>query len=269
MTDRELRAADVPVASYRVRPELDIRLAPRPYLHPVRTLAGVPVTDALCFDHPWHLGASLTMAYVNGFNLWGGRTCLPDEGYTWRDDHGRIVHTGWDPAGFERLRWEDGDGGLLLDETRTVAASPAPLGWVLSFDYALTAPAEGPDVVLGSPATSGYPGAGGYGGFFWRAAPGPARAFTTGGAEDVQGGTEPWVALTVGTAYTLVFMGLSEGDRWFVRTAGEYAGVCAALAYAKPLVLAAGSTLSRRIRVLVADGELTPAQIDGAMPPAD
>jgi hypothetical protein len=255
---------DVPVASYVVEPALDIRLGPRPYLHPVRTLGGVTVTDVFPFDHPWHLGASLAMPYVNGFNLWGGRSCLPERGYTWRDDHGRIVHVDGDPDGGERLRWEDRDGGLLLTENRRVTASAAPLGWSLSFDYDLSAP-DGVDVVLGSPATSGYPGAGGYGGFFWRAGPGEARAFTASGADQVQGSAEPWMALTVGAAYTLVFTGLAGADRWFVRTAaGDYAGVCAALAYERPLTIAASSTLSRRIRVLIADGELTSAQISGA-----
>jgi hypothetical protein len=259
VTDHELTVDGVPVASYVVAPEMDIRLGPRPYLHPVRTLGGVTVTDAFPFDHPWHLGASLTVPYVNGFNLWGGRSCVPDEGYIWRDDHGRIVHEDWDPADVERLRWEDGAGRLLLRESRRITASPARLGWSLSFGYDLTAP-PGADVVLGSPATSGYPGAGGYGGFFWRAGPGEARAFTAAGPDQVQGSAEPWVAMSVGGAYTLVFTGLRGDDRWFVRTTG-YAGVCAALAYDKPLTVAAGSTLSREIHVLVADGELTESQI--------
>ena len=68
---RTLRVGEVQVATYVTDPPLDLRLAPRPYLHPVRTLGGTVVTDALCFDHPWHLGASLTMADVDGHNLWG------------------------------------------------------------------------------------------------------------------------------------------------------------------------------------------------------
>jgi hypothetical protein len=263
MPDRQLEVQGVPVASYVVAPEIDIRLGPRPYLHPVRTLGGVTVTDAFPFDHPWHLGASLAMPYVSGFNLWGGRSCVRDEGYVWRDDHGRIVHVGWDPDGSERLRWEGGGGRLLLTENRRVAASVAPLGWWLSFSFDLSVP-DGPDVVLGSPATSGFPGAGGYGGFFWRAGAGVARAFDASGSDQVQGSAEPWVALTVDGAYTLVFEGLSDNDRWFVRT-GDYPGVCAALAYQRALTLAGGSTLSRRVRALVADGELTREQIEGAL----
>jgi methane monooxygenase PmoA-like len=305
-----LSAGGTEVASYVVRPELDIRLGPRPYLHPVRTLGGTTVTDALCFDHPWHLGASLSMQDVNGVNLWGGRTYVRGQGYVWREDHGRIVHAAWLPAetGFaERLTWQDGRGGTLLTEDRAVAAHLAPHGWQLSFAYTLTAP-PGKDVTLGSPATNGREGGAGYGGFFWRAAPalesaaapssgregraggegragegsaggqggagregsaegeggsearaGAVRMFTAAGPGG-HGSAEPWVALAAGDAYTLVFRGLSGDDRWFVRT-DDYPGVCAALAYDKPLTIPAGTGISRSLTVLVADGALTPAQM--------
>jgi hypothetical protein len=241
------------VASYVADPQLDIRLAPRPYLHPVRTLGGVTVTDALCYDHPWHMGVSVTMADVNGVNLWGGRTYVPESGYTWLDDHGRIVPDG------ELLRWLDGSGKTLLTERRVVAATPAAHGWRLTFQYALTAVE---DVTLGSPATNGRTGGAGYGGFFWRLSPGKATAFTAGhdGEYAVNGSAEPWVAVTVGEAYTLVFEGLADADRWFVRT-GDYVGVCAALAFERPLTIRAGDALERRLSVLVADGVLTRDQI--------
>jgi hypothetical protein len=260
---RTLRVADVQVATYVTDPPLDIRLAPRPYLHPVRTLRGTVVTDALCFDHPWHLGASLTMSDVNGHNLWGGRTFVRDQGYVWLDDHGRIRHEAWLPPvpenGFaELLSWCDGDGKELLREHRTITATPAPHGWELSFAYALTTPRQ-TVVALGSPATHGRTGGAGYGGFFWRCPPGRATAFTST-SDDPNGSAEPWVAVTVGDAYTLVFQGLAGNDRWFVRT-GEYAGVCAALAFDHPLILQADTTITREIRVLIADGVLTRDQL--------
>jgi len=63
------------VADYVVRPELALALSPRPYLHPVRTLAGVRVTEAVPRDHPWHLGLSIAVQHVQGAdgrtaNLW-------------------------------------------------------------------------------------------------------------------------------------------------------------------------------------------------------
>jgi hypothetical protein len=262
-----LRAGDAEVAEYVTEPDVDPRHGPRPYLHPVRTLSGVPVTDVLPEDHRWHLGVSVALQDVNGTNLWGGRTYVRDRGYTWREDHGRIVHAGWtapvrDDGFAERLEWRDPDGGLLLTEDRTVTARPAALGWELGFAYTLTAAR---DVALGSPATNGRPGGAGYGGFFWRAAPGESTTFTAAhdGEEKVNGSAEPWVALTGPGPYTLVFRGLAGADRWFVRT-GIYSGVCAAIAFEDPVRLAAGDSLVRRLSVLVADGVLTREEAAGA-----
>ncbi len=269
-----LQARGATVAEYVIEPDIDRRWSPRPYLHPVRTLAGVPVTDALPEDHRWHLGVSLAMQDVSGTNLWGGRTYRRDIGYTWLDDHGRIVSDGWtrrDARGFgQRLRWLDRSGATLLIEERTVAVGEVADrtdAWQLDFAYTLTAPADR-EITLGSPATNGRPGGAGYGGFFWRVAPGRAETFTAtaGGEEAVNGSTEPWLALggraADGAAYTLVFTGLADGDHWFVRT-GIYPGVCVALAFERPLLIPPGCGLRRRHRVLVADGTLTRDQVAG------
>lgn len=265
-----LAVGDVDVASYVVEPDVGPRDGPRPYLHPVRTLAGRRVTDVHPDDHPWHLGVSVAMQDVNGCNLWGGRTYVRGRGYTWLEDHGRIAHAGWLPAeaGFaETLDWLDPAGGRLLSEQRTVVAGPAPRGWQLSFGYELTAPADR-EVVVGSPATNGRPDGAGYGGFFWRAAPGVSSTFTAkfDGEHAVNGSAEPWVALTGPGPYTLVFQGLADDDRWFVRT-GIYPGVCAALAFERPLTLPAGTTLTRQLTVLIADGLLTRDEIQAACAP--
>ncbi|GAA2191485.1 DUF6807 domain-containing protein [Micromonospora lupini] len=261
------------VARYVVDPAVDARHGPRPYLHPVRTLGGTVVTDALPADHVWHLGASLAVQDVNGTNLWGGRTYVRDVGYTWRDDHGRIAHTGWsqraDDRLAHRLEWRDPGGAVLLTERRHLAAvaltGPGPAGelsaWRLEVDYTLSAPA-GRDVRLGSPATNGRPGGAGYGGFFWRAvSAAPASVFSASatGEEAVNGSAEPWVALVGagpdGRTYTLVFDGLGDGDRWFTRTA-MYPGVGIAFAFERPVTVGAGETRHGRHRVVVADGAL-------------
>ncbi|NYH41322.1 hypothetical protein HNR22_001049 [Micromonospora jinlongensis] len=254
------------VARYVLDPALDARHGPRPYLHPVRTLAGTVVTDALPADHVWHLGASLAVQDVNGTNLWGGRTYVRDVGYTWRDDHGRIAHVGdveRSPGRYAHdLRWRDPSGRTLLSERRQLTVSTAtPDAWRLDLDSALTAPADR-EVRLGSPATNGRPGGAGYGGFFWRAAAdGEPTVFTAdaAGEESVNGSAAPWLALTGtepgGGAYTLVFAGLGPGDRWFVRT-GMYPGVCVAFAFDRPAVVTAGETRHGRYRVWVADGTL-------------
>lgn len=254
------------VAEYVVDPDLDAKHGPRPYLHPVRTLAGTVVTDALPEDHVWHLGASLAVQDVSGTNLWGGRTYVRDAGYTWRDDHGRIAHVEWllqEPDRLvHRLHWLDRDGGVLLTEERGIGAAESEAGWVLDFAYTLTAPPDR-EIVLGSPATNGRPGGAGYGGFFWRAVadePPVVRSASATGEDAVNGSSEPWVLLS-GTAgghpYTLIFSGLADGDHWFVRSA-MYPGVCAAFAFEKVRHLAPGETLSGRHAVLVADGTVDP-----------
>ncbi|SCF09893.1 Methane oxygenase PmoA [Micromonospora coriariae] len=261
------------VARYVVDPVLDARHGPRPYLHPVRTLGGTVVTDALPADHVWHLGASLAVQDVDGSNLWGGRTYVRDVGYTWRDDHGRIAHTGWSERAADRLahrlEWRDPQGAVLLTERRRLTAVPltgdGPSGavsaWRLELDYTLRAPA-GRDVRLGSPATNGRPDGAGYGGFFWRAiSAGPASVFSASatGETAVNGSAEPWVALRGigpdGRAYTLVFAGLGDGDRWFTRTA-MYPGVGVAFAFERPVTIAAGTERRGRHRVVIADGAL-------------
>ncbi|WP_341716123.1 PmoA family protein [Micromonospora sp. FIMYZ51] len=266
--DQELLVGDTPVARYVLAADLDAKHGPRPYLHPVRTLAGTPVTDALPADHVWHLGASLAVQDVNGTNLWGGRTYVRDLGYTWRADHGRIVHTGWAHRSADRLdhrlHWCDPAGAVLLTERRKLTASALPdhpYAWRLDLDSTLTAPADR-DVVLGSPATNGRPGGAGYGGFFWRAvAAEPPEVFTASrdGEEAVNGCAEPWVAMRgrapAGGAYTLVFTGLGPGDRWFVRSS-RYPGVCVAFAFERTATIAGGTSRPGRYRVVIADGAL-------------
>jgi hypothetical protein len=268
----ELRLGDRTVAEYVVAPDLDPALSPRPYLHPVRTLGGVAVTDALPADHRWHLGASLAVPDVAGTNLWGGRSYVRGAGYTWRDDHGRIVHEGFeiraDDQLVQRLRWCDPAGETLLRERRRLRARPvpgAPDAWLLEVGYTLTAPPERP-IALGSPATNGRPGGAGYGGFFWRAAggSGPPRVFTATaeGEAAVNGSTQPWLALVSPAPhpYSLVFTGRHPGDHWFVRST-MYPGVCAAFAFEQPRVIPAGAGWTGRHRVLVVDGLVSAAGV--------
>jgi hypothetical protein len=248
------------VAEYVTEPEVDPKHGPRPYLHPVRTLAGTVVTDILPEDHPWHLGVSVAVQDVNGTNLWGGRTYVRDQGYTWRDDHGRIEFAGGD-AGSSRLRWLDPHGATLLDEERTMRAEPVDdATWALDFAYTLRNPGTEP-VVLGSPATNGRPDGAGYGGFYWRAvADEPPAVESPQSSEEpaVNGSAGEWVAMrgiSGGAPYTLVFTGRGGTDRWFVRSS-QFPGVGVAFAWERPETIAPGEERSRRHRVYVADGHL-------------
>ncbi|MFJ3227377.1 PmoA family protein [Streptomyces sp. NPDC086783] len=256
-----LRVAGRPVGRYVTRPELPPRLSPRPYLHPVTTLAGTAVTELSPADHTHHLGVGVAVPDVEGHNFWGGRTFVRDRGPTELDNHGAQRHGGFqlrDPDGFvEELRWIAGSRELL-HERRTVAATGlTDTAWALDFTFSLTN-TTGRTLSIGSPATNGRSGAA-YGGFFWRARKeaGAPRVFTAGteGEDRVHGSRADWLAL-VGSSWTLVFAGATEDTRrdpWFVRTA-EYPGVGSSLAHDERLPLAAGETAVRRIVTVVADG---------------
>ena len=266
-----------PLAVQRTGARLNAGLSPRPYLHPVATLGGTVVTDHLPADHPWHLGAGFALQDVNGTNFWGGRTYTRDAGaYVSRQDHGRIelLPAGSDaPDGLDtrELRWLGTDGQPLLTEQRT--AGHEVLGesvWRLDLGTELTAVV---DVSLGSPGSNGAAGSG-YGGFFWRLpACSGARIFTSDaeGEPAVHGSVAPWLAWTAsfgevpgirsGQPATLVFRAPAESaDPWFVRCSG-YPGVGSALAWDKPVALAAGESLQRSLSVWVCDSELTPAAV--------
>ncbi|MFE7169516.1 PmoA family protein [Streptomyces sp. NPDC057616] len=259
-----LRVAGRPVGRYVTRPELPARFSPRPYLHPVTTLAGTAVTELSPADHPHHLGVGVAVPDVEGHNFWGGRTFVRDQGPTELDNHGAQRHSSFqlrDPDGFvEELRWV-ASGAELLRERRTVAAGElTDTAWALDFTFSLTNVTSGL-ISIGSPDTNGRPGAA-YGGFFWRArkereAP---HVFTADheGEERVHGTRADWLALA-GSTWTLVLAGATDGTRqdpWFVRTA-EYPGVGSSLASGERLPIEPGDTVVRRVVTVVADGPLS------------
>lgn len=258
-----LRVAGRPVGRYVTRPELPARLSPRPYLHPVTTLAGTAVTELSPADHTHHLGVGVAVPDVEGHNFWGGRTYVRGQGPTELDNHGAQRHGSFqlrDPDGFvEELRWVAA-GAELLRERRTVAATElTDTAWALDFTFSLTNVTSGP-LSIGSPATNGRPGAA-YGGFFWRARKeaGAPQVFTadTEGEAAAHGERADWLALA-GAGWTLVFAGATDTTRrdpWFVRT-GEYPGVGSSLASAERLPIPPGETAVRRVVTVVADGRL-------------
>jgi hypothetical protein len=187
----------VELMSYDVALDAPLDEAPRPFVHPLRTLSGQLVSDLRPPDHRWHHGLSLTCADLSGFNFWGGPTYERGRGYVALPNHGRqvpgalqcdalvlappssalpseIAHLSHD------LHWVAG-GRTLLHERRSLAAavlpSPPPLNrapaaggaWLLRWTSKLRN-VSGQTLRWGSPTTNGRPNAG-YGGLFWR---GPA-----------------------------------------------------------------------------------------------
>lgn len=266
-----LRLDGQAVAEYVWRPRLPSTVSPRPFLHPVRTLAGTEVTELMPDDHLHHLGVSVAVADVGGANFWGGRTFVPSRGSVHLPNHGSQHHHDWTSrtaaALTHDLRWTGPDGTDLLHERRRIAALPiSDDAWALDFTFELTNVTATP-LTLASPATNGRPGAG-YGGFFWRARRGDRRIHVLGpertGERHLHGRRTPWLALTgIGDGpWTLIFVADDPADPWFVRSR-DYAGVGSSLAWDQPLIVAQGTGLRRRIITVIADGRLRSRQVAG------
>lgn len=258
--------------------------SPRPHLHPLRTRSGVVVTDDAPRDHTWHGGLGVGVQDVAGTNIWGGRTYLPDGGYRWRKDHGRIVHRTWlhrmPGTVRHRLAWQDPQGGDLLDEVRDLAWEPLDrTAWRMHLDVRLTRAAGGPAVVrLGSPGSHGRP-AGGYGGVFLRLAPctDVEVRTPTGSGEDAVHGSRPadgahWLAWSARAAdgsgeFTVAVApgdDRTARDPWFVRVA-SYPGLGSALAWDRPLEVLEGSEVRRTFTWVIADGRPGDDAIEAAL----
>lgn len=265
------------VAEYADGSDMMPLSSPRPYLHPLRTRAGVRVSDAHPADHDWHCGLSLTMQDVNRVNFWGGRTFGRDGGYQWRRDQGVISHITFAEEApgrlAETLVWRgpaiaDADPDIDHIEVReTRALAWAGLGehaWFLDAEFHLDAVAPA-SITLGGPGTNGRADAG-YGGYQLRLRRNRALRIwgpDAEGSEALFGRTAPWVAWTGdfgdGIA-TIVMAHLDEAsacDRWFVRE-GEWQGIGTAIAWDAPAAL----PLVRRHRLILADGVLDTAAVE-------
>jgi hypothetical protein len=251
---------------YVYAPETEARESPKPYLYPVRTLAGREVTIFRPHDHLWHHGIAMTWA-----QLWGGPTYVRDQGYVQLPNNGRQEHRDWEailPQRLsERLAWVTAADETWIDERRTLSLGevlPDEGCWALDVAMDLTNTRPAP-LVFGSPTTEGRPLAG-YGGLFWR---GP-RSFTGGTilaagglvGPDVMGQAAPWLAFVGrhdgdGAHSTLLFLDHPRNPRhptrWFVRNT-PYACASFAFAFDAELTLPPGETLALRYRIVVADG---------------
>ena len=120
----QARLSDAEVAVYRDGRGTIPTSTPRPYLHPVRTRAGVVVSAHHPADHDWHNGVGMVIPDVNGTNFWGGGTYVHGQGYLMLDDHGVIVggSPDLDGDGFRQdLQWMGRDGSVQLREQRSIS----------------------------------------------------------------------------------------------------------------------------------------------------
>ncbi|NGM12426.1 DUF6807 family protein [Verrucosispora sioxanthis] len=276
-----LSLADHVVADYVWQLRLPLTASPRPFLHPVRTLTGAEVTELMPEDHPHHLGS------VWRSPTWAGSTSevvvpLFPAGARWTCATTALNFTrGWvrtTPSSIDHdLRWTGPERVDLLHERRTISAvAVSEVAWALDFSYEMTNVTALP-LALASPATNGRPAAG-YGGFFWRARRSGRRVEVLGpdrvGVRHLHGSRARWLALVGGGSdapWSLVFVpdrGSQQADQWFVRH-DDYAGVGSSLAWDRPLVLAPGAGIRRRIVTLVVDGRLRVAQVAGVLSAAE
>ena len=274
---------------YVYRPDEPQLESPRPYLHPVRTLSGDLVTEYRPDDHPWHKGIAWSLPNVGTENFWGGPTYRRTDGYIQLSNNGAMRHDGFETVSVpaagdgvahldERLSWVTEAGETWFTERRRIAVTawPDEAAWVCGFEFTMRN-VSGRPVRIGSPTTEGRENAG-YGGLFWR---GP-RSFTYGrvvtpdgtGGDELMGWRGPWMAFA-GPESTLIFRdspaNFSHPGQWFVRST-PFACVCPAPFFAAEHEVPAGSPLTLRYDVVVADDPLDPgrcgslaARLDGGM----
>ncbi len=252
------------ILRYVYRPDTPAFEGPKPYLHPVRTLAGDVVTAYRPHDHRWHKGIQMTASHVSGQNFWGGGSYVRDQGYVDLPNVGTMRHEGFetttDDGWVELLTWHTQAGEHWISERRAFQVRDVEAdSWALDFRTELTN-VRGAPLVFGSPTTEGRPAAG-YSGLFWR---GP-RSFADGAiiASGLQDGPESmgaeaeWLAYAgqhdeVDRASTLLFVA-EPSTTWFVRST-PFAAVNPSLAFHEEVELPPGDTMTRRYRVVVADG---------------
>lgn len=264
----------VDLATYVFIPSATRSEAPKPYLHPLRTLTGAPLTGFRPWDHRWHKGLQMTWSHVSGQNFWGGPTFSPETDYQWRENLGSIEHDEFNAVSVssdrvvlaEALTWRNSSGERWLCEERSTSFSNVDVqeqSWQLDFTTELTNVA-GRTLDLGSPTTAGRPNAG-YTGFFWRG-PRAWTGCTILGPDGVEGEammgvSAPWIALTAphdeldGGATIVALAGTSSSSvplKWFVRSE-PFAALAPSPSFDQEIALAPGETLRLQHRYLFVD----------------
>lgn len=266
---------------YVYEARVDASESPKPYFHPLHTLAGEEMTLFRPHDHPWHTGLAMTSAYLSGENFWGGPTYVRGKGYQWLENQGRIRHNDWSEIRGdgsllkERLSWISYGGETWIEEERGISVGgiyPSEGFWSMDLSFRLKNVTER-TLTFGSPTTEGRPAAG-YGGLFWR---GP-RSFDDGeilaadGLEgpETMGRNSPWLAYIglhdgTGRASTVLFLDSPTNVRfpgkWFVRN-DPYACASCSFMFDEEYVLEPEEELSLGYRVVLGDGRWSRARIE-------
>ena len=135
---------------YIYEPDMPQSESPKPFFHPIRTLAGDLITNYRPHDHLWHKGIQMTIAHLDDQNFWGGASYRRGQGYVDLPNNGSQRHDSWESievddnrfAATEKLSWITQAGEHWIDETRRIGvdALDADAGyWALDFT---TSPAQ-------------------------------------------------------------------------------------------------------------------------------
>jgi hypothetical protein len=148
---------------YVYGPTTEGKESPRPYFHPVNSLAGDTLTNFRPNDHPWHHGLSFTLTNVSDINFWGGPTCRPEDKYKWRDDHGAQHHVAWTSREVvgttatlaHTLEWRTPSELIFREERTLVLTVDGPArSWSIRWCTRLTN-VSGRELSLGNPHSFG------------------------------------------------------------------------------------------------------------------
>ncbi|MGW8949447.1 DUF6807 domain-containing protein [Streptomyces sp. NPDC055709] len=289
-----VHAGGVELLHYVYGPDPDAFEARKPYIHPLRTLAGHPVSGYRPNDHRWHKGLQMTASHLSGQNFWGGNCYVHGEGYLRLPERvGSMRHDRFsvlDAEGVEdtegggtsradrfslaeELTWVENGGEEWAREERgiTVHSVDEEAGsWALDWSIRLTNIRDEP-LHFGSPTTAGREMAG-YTGLQWR---GP-RDFTGGtvlgpdgeqDAAELMGTQGPWLAFTaerddVDAHSTLVFAHAPENldaasaihESHWFVRSEPIPTVAFSWAFFEEFALAPAASFAYRYRVVIADG---------------
>ncbi|MGO4146115.1 PmoA family protein [Paenarthrobacter sp. YAF11_1] len=246
--------------------DLAPRMAPRPYLHPIRSGAGVILTEAAPEDHPHHLGLSLALSDVNGTNFWGGST-YTGNGPAVLPNHGRQIPSGWqhlDGHSEGDIAWINHSDQQVASERRSYSYQEHPVrnAWSFAFASVIRPAGAVEQLSVSSSAVKGRTGAG-YGGIFWRFPPGdgPVQVLCSDGSgvEAAHGSLSPWllVGLRQQGKDAGVILAQDPGQLrpWFVRTEG-YVGAGPAVAWDKPVTADRDKPLTLNLHAVIHDGKV-------------
>ena len=161
----ELKWKAVTLFRYIYQPDMPQAESPKPFFHPINTLAGDLITNYRPHDHVWHKGIQMTIAHLDGQNFWGGGSYRHGQGYVDLPNNGSQRHDSWESievedehfAATEKLSWITQAGEHWIDETRGIAveALDAKAGyWALDFTTSLRN-VKGAALHIGSPTTEG------------------------------------------------------------------------------------------------------------------